>query len=45
MGVSKAIFAFQRPRGALKMPKSYLDFSAEFKNGLKVDIGAIWSIL
>ena len=38
MGVSKAIFAFQRPPRALKMPKSYLESSAEFKNGLKVEI-------
>ena len=40
MGVSKAIFAFQRPPRALKMPKSYLESFAEFKNGLKVEIGA-----
>ena len=39
MGVSKAIFAFQRPPRALKMPKSYLESSAEFKTGLKVEIG------
>ena len=45
MGVSKAIFAFQRPPRALKMPKSYLESSAEFKNGLKVEIGGKLSIL
>ena len=45
MGVSKAIFAFQRPPRALKMPKSYLESSAEFKNGLKVEIGPKLSIL
>ena len=27
------------------MPKSYLERSPEFKNGIKVDFGAIWSIL
>ena len=45
MEVSKAIFAFQRPHRALKMPKSYLESSAEFKNGLKVEIGGKLSIL
>ena len=45
IGVSKAIFAFQRPPRALKMPKSYLESSAEFKNGLKVEIGGKLSIL
>ncbi len=45
MVVSKAIFAFQRPPRALKMPKSYLESSAEFKNGLKVEIGPKLSIL
>ena len=45
MGVSKAIFAFQRPHRALKMPKSYLESSAEFKNGIKVEFGAKMRIL
>ena len=45
MEVSKAIFAFQRPHRALKMPKSYMESSAEFKNGLKVEIGGKLSIL
>ena len=38
IGGSKAIFAFQRPPRALKMPKSYLESSAEFKHGLKIEI-------
>ena len=46
MVVSKAIFAAsQRPQRGLRMPKSYLDFSAEFKNGLKCEIGAKLTVL
>ena len=45
MGVSKENFACRRPGRGLKMPKSYLERSPEFKNGIKVDFGAIWSIL
>ena len=45
MGVSKENFAFRRPGRGLKMPESYLERSPEFKNGIRVDFGAIWSIL
>ena len=45
MGVSKENFACRRPGRGLKMPKSSLERSPEFKNGIKVDFGAIWSIL
>ena len=38
-GVYVKIFASQSLRRALRMPKSYLESSAEFKTGLKVEIG------
>ena len=37
-GVYVKIFASQSLRRALRMPKSYLESSAEFKTGLKVEI-------
>ena len=38
-------YAPRRPRTALRGPKQYLERSAELKSGIKVDFGAIWSIL
>ena len=44
-GVYFKIFAPQSLRRALRVPKSYLGPFAEFKNGLKVEIGAEIRIL
>ena len=44
-GAYKKNFAPRRPRRALRGPKQYLGRSAELKSGIKVDFGAIWSIL
>ena len=44
-GVYVKIFAPQSLRRALRVPKSYLGPFAEFKNGLKVEIGAEIRIL
>ena len=44
-GVYVKIFAPQSLRRALRVPKSYLGRFAEFKNGLKVEIGAEIRIL
>ena len=44
-GVHVKIFAPQSLRTALRMPKSHLECSPEFKNGLKVEIGVEIRIL
>ena len=40
MGLSKEIFAPQRPGRGLRMPKLYLGRFAEFKNGLGLEFGS-----
>ena len=45
MGVSKEIFAPQRPGRGLRMPKLYYGRFAEFKNGIGLEFGAKMKIL
>ena len=45
MGVSYKNFALKRHRRGLRVPKSYLECSPEFKNGLGLEFGPKMSIL